>query len=380
MNLSEPFIRRPVMTTLVMLSLFFFGIVSYKSLPVSDLPNVDFPTLEVSVSNPGANPETMANAVSIPLERQFMTIEGLETIISQNLTGQTIILLQFALDKKLETAAVDVQAAITASLPNLPQNLPFNPIYQKINPSQSPIIYYAMTSPSMDLATLNEYAYTFIGKRLSMLRGVSQVITFGSSYAARIQVDPEKLAAKGIGIDEVVSAVQEGNVDFPLGSLYGPKREFTIKANGRLTNAEGYNALVLKAQDGSLVRISDIGNAIDSLQDDKYTLKFYNQEKEAKCVLLAVQTQPGANAMKVTEEIDAIFPQIQKELPPSISYYNVFRKSEMIKESVKDVKITLLVAFNLVVLIIYFSLVKSLNTIIPSLAIPMSIKVTFIIL
>ncbi len=380
MNLAAPFIRRPVMTTLVMVTILFFGFLAYEKLPVSDLPNVDYPTIQVTVAYPGANPETMANNVAVPLEREFMTIQGLETIVSQSLTGHMFIVLQFDLEKNLDAAAVDVQSAISRAQPNLPANLPYNPTYQKLNPSQTPIIYYALTSPSMDLAKLYDYANTFIAKRLTMVNGVAQVIAYGSPYAARVQVDPQKLAAKEIGIDEVVNAVQQGNVNLPLGSLFGPKGEFTIDVDGQLKDAAGYNSLVLKADNGSLVRVQDIGRALNSQQDDKYTLKFYQKENIERSVFLGIQTQPGANSVRVTEAIDALLPELKKELPPSISYTTVFKKAEIIKESVNDVKLTLFIAFILVVAIIYLSLGKAMNTIIPALAIPLSIFGTFTIM
>lgn len=377
MNLSEPFIRRPVMTSLVMISLLFFGLICYDKLPVSDLPDVNFPMIQVTVANPGSSPEVMANTVAVPLEQQFMSIQGLQTIVSQSMTGQTFILLQFALDRSLDGASVDVQAAISRAQPNLPQNLPYNPTYRQINPSQTPIIYMILTSPSMDLAELYDYSYTFIAKRLSMISGVAQVITYGSPYAARIQLNPEELAAKGIGLDDVVQAVKEGNVDLPVGTLFGPKREFTIDVDGQITKAAGYNTLAVKSKNGAIVRIQDIGRAIDSLQDDKYTLKYFTPDTQAKSVVLAIQTQPGANTIKVSEAVDKLLPSIQKELPSSLQYHTMFKKADVINESVKDVKLTLFVAFVLVVLIIYFSLGKAMNTIIPSLAIPLSILGTF---
>jgi len=379
-NLSAPFIQRPVMTTLVMISILFFGIISYRSLPVSDLPNVDFPTIQVNVSNPGSNPQTMANTIAVPLEQEFMTIEGLEAIVSQSMTGTTNIILQFALERSMDGASLDVQAAINRAQPNLPSDLPYNPTFEKLNPSQTPIIYLAITSPSMDLGQLYDYGSTYIGKRLNMVEGVSRVLTYGEPYAARVQVDPEKLAAWEIGIDEVVNAVQQGNVDLPVGTLYGAKGEFTIDVDGQLMQAEGYNALVVRAQDGSLVRIRDLGKALDSLEYDKYSLKYFTEKTTDKAVVLAILTQPGANTIKVTENIDKILPRIKEELPPSLQYHTVFRKAEVINESVADVKFTLLIAFILVVLIIYLALGKALNTVIPALAIPMSIIGTFAIM
>lgn len=228
MNLSEPFIRRPVMTVLVMFTILFFGIMAYRSLPVSDLPNVDMPTIEVSVSYPGASPETMANSVATPLEQQFMTIQGIQSVISSSNTGSTTIVLSFNLDRNIDAAATDVQAMISTAQPQLPSNLPNQPTYRKVNPAATPILYFALVNPNMTLGDLYDYGNTFIGERLSMIEGVSQVITYGSPYAARIQVDPEKLAAKNIGIDQIADLLSQGNVDLPLGTLWGKRDDFTI--------------------------------------------------------------------------------------------------------------------------------------------------------
>jgi len=376
MNLSEPFIKRPVMTTLVMIGLLFFGIFSYYSLPVSDLPNVDFPTIEVNVSYPGANPETMGNTVATPLEREFMTIEGLNLIVSSSQTGSTVIILQFDLEKSMDSASVDVEAAISRSLPNLPQDLPYNPTYKKVNPAQAPIFYMAITSENMTEAELYDYGNTFIGQRLSMIEGISQVITYGSPFAARIQVDPEKLAAKNIGINEVAKAIQTGNVDQPVGTLFGPKKEFTIDVAGQLFKGPQYDELVVKSENGALVKIKDLGRALNSTQDDKFSLRYYQKGKDSTCVVLAIQTLPGSNTVEVTNKIEELLPQIQSALPLSLEYNTIFKKKDVIQNSVDEVKLTVLIAFILVVLIIYFSLGKWLNTLIPSLAIPMSLLAT----
>jgi len=373
MNLSEPFIRRPVMTTLVMISITFFGIVSYFSLPVSDLPNVDYPTITCTVNYPGANPETMAVTCAVPLEREFMTIDGMSTLFSSSTTGSCVLVLQFNLDKSMNEASTDVQAAINRALPNLPQDLPNNPTYKKLNPSQTPILYMAVSSESMTLSELYDYGNTYIGQRLSMLAGVSQVVTFGAPYAARIQVDPEELAAKGIGINDVAQSIRSGNVDLPTGVLYSPKDEFTIDVDGQLLRAEGYNNLVIRSEDGAFVRVDNVGRALNSLQDDKYGLNFYTKDEKFPCVVIAVQLQPGANTVKVTDSIYDILPTIQSELPSSLNYHTILKKKDTIMESVDDVKMTLLVAFVLVILIIYFSLGKLRDTVIPSFALPLSI-------
>lgn len=378
MNLSEHFIRKPVMTLLVMLSILIFGIISYKNLPVNDLPRVDFPVITVSTSNPGASPQTMASTVATPLERQFMAIDGIESMTSNSITGKTTHILQFSLNKSLDSAALDVESAINRAQPNLPANLPFNPMYSKANPADTPIIYYALTSPSLDLAQLHDFGSTVIGQRLSMIEGVSEVTTFGSPYAARIQVNPEKLAALQIGIDEVANAIDRGNVDLPVGNLYGPKTEYTIDVNGKLFNAEQYNNLVVKAKDGAIVKIQDIGKAINSLRDDKYYLKYLEKGKKPEpCTVLAIQKQVGGNAVTIVQQIQNLLPEIQKEIPASITFHEIYNKADGILKSVFDVELTLIIAFFLVVTIIYFSLGKFLDTIIPTCVLPLAIFGTF---
>lgn len=378
MNLSEPFIRRPVMTTLVMVSILFFGVMAYNALPVNDLPSIDFPVITVTTSNPGASPETMANTVATPLEKEFMAISGISAMTSNSVTGTTTHVIQFQLNKSLDSAALDVEAAINTAQPNLPKDLPYNPTYKKVNPADTPIIYYAVTSPSISLAKLHDYGSTIIGQRLSMIDGVSQVLTFGSPYAARIQVNPQKLAALNVGIDEVASAIQDGNVDLPVGTLYGPKDEFTIDVDGQLFDADQYNELVIKTANNAIVKVKDIGRALDSLENDKYYLKYLEKgQKPEPCIVIAVQKQVGGNAVQIVDTIEKLLPQLQKEIPSSITFHKIYDKAEGIKEGVLDVEMTLLIAFVLVVCIIFLSLGKLLDTVIPSCALPLSIIGTF---
>lgn len=380
MNLSEVFIRRPIMTVLVMISILFFGLLSYFSLPVSDLPNVDYPTIEVSVSHPGASPETMANTVATPLEREFMTIEGLNNISSNSSRGKTSIILQFTLNKSMDAAGQDVQAAINRSEPLLPKNLPYNPTYRKVNPSATPILYYALTSSNMTLSELYDYSYTIIGQRLSMIEGISQVLTYGSPFAVRIQIDPEKVAGIQMGIDEITQSIQQGNVELPTGTLFGKSTEFTIEVDGQLKKAEGYNQLAIKNKEGTLVHIYDIGQAQDSLKDDKYSIRYLTKESDKPTVVLAVRRQAGENTVRVIRAIETLLPKIQKELPSSLEIHQVFNKGESIIESVRDVQFTLILAFLLVVSIIYLTLGRFQNTLIPTLVLPMTIFGTFSIM
>lgn len=380
MNLSEPFIKRPVMTVLVMLSILFFGIAAYQKLPVSDLPSVDMPTIQVSVSYPGANPETMANAVTTPLEQQFMTIEGIDSVFSTSTTGSSTIVLQFVLDRNIDDASTDVQAAISRAEPNLPSNLPNQPTYQKLNPAATPILYYVIHSPNMTLADLYDYGNTFIGERISMIEGVSKVTTYGSPYAVRIQVDPEKLAAKNLGLNEVTQSIRLTNVDLPLGTLYGQRDDFTIDADGQIFRAPGYSELVIKNQNGDLVKIKDIGRALDSVKNDKFFQNYITKEGSEECIVLAIQRLPGMNTVRIVDGIKAQIEKLKPQLPSSLKIETIYDKSESIVEGVKDVKLTLIVAFFLVIVVIYLSLGKWLNTIIPTISLPMTIFGTFAII
>lgn len=380
MNIASPFIKRKVMTILVMLTILVFGIIAYKHLPVSDLPSVDFPTIAVSVSNPGSNPETMAATCATPLEREFMTIDGINSITSNSSTGNTSITIQFSLDKSMTEASVDVEAAINRAIPLLPNDLPYNPTYQKVNPAAVPIVYFALSSESMTLSELYDYSNTYIGQRMSMINGVSQVFTGGAPYAARIQVNPQQLAAMQVGLDEAALAIKEANVDHPTGVLFGDKNEFTINVDGELYKADGYSEIVIKNKDGSLVKIAQIGRALNSLKNDKYYLQYQTKDASLPCVILGVKKQSGVNTIEVITSIKELLSTIKKQLPSSLKFHKIFDQSDYIIAAVDDVKLTLLVAFILVVLIIFLYLGKFLNTIIPALALPISIAGTFAIM
>jgi HAE1 family hydrophobic/amphiphilic exporter-1 len=380
MNISKIFIERPIMTTLVMIAILFFGIFAYKALPVSDLPDVEFPAITVTTNYPGASPETIANNVSTPLEQAFLTIGGLKNIISTSSTGSSSIVLQFAIDRSIDAAAQDVQAAINQATPHLPQDLPFAPTYQKVNPSQTPIVWFAISSATMPSYQLYDYAYSFIGERISTIDGVAQVVVFGSPFAVRVQVDPLKLAAKGIGLEDVASALKSQNVNIPTGNLYGKHTEFFINVDGQLSKAAAYNSIIIKNEDGAIVRLQDIGQALDSLSNDKQYLRFISSEKDLNTVVFGVRTQAGTNSMTVIENINTILPHLESALPGSVHLRRVFDKSIFIEESVVDVQSTLLIAFLLVVLVVFFYLGKAKNTLIPMLALPISVIGTFIVM
>jgi HAE1 family hydrophobic/amphiphilic exporter-1 len=373
MSLSELFIKRPVMTTLVMSGILLFGLMAYRRLPVSDLPNVDFPTINVSATLPGASPETMASAVATPLERQFSTIAGLEQMTSTSSLGQTNITLQFSLDRDIDAAAQDVQAAISKTLRQLPQGI-IPPSYQKVNPADSPILYYALTSKTLPLSQLDEYGETFMAQRISMVQGVAQVLVFGpQKYAVRIQLDPKALATRGLGIDEVASAVAAGNVNLPTGILWGPHRAYTVQANGQLQDAAAFRELVVAYRNGAPVRLQDIGQVLDDVQDNK-TAGWYNG---TRAIVLAVQRQPGTNTVAVADGVRAIMGRLQAQLPASVEVHLLYDRSVSIRDSLRDVKGTLFLTLCLVVLVIFVFLRNLSATVIPSLALPLSIVGTF---
>ena len=375
MNFSELFIRRPVMTTLVMLSILMFGVMAYTKLPVSDLPNVDYPTIQVSAQLPGANPTTMATAVATPLEREFSTIAGLDSMTSASSLGYTQIILQFNIDRDIDAAAQDVQVAISRVTRNLPKDMPTPPYFRKVNPADQPILRIALTSPTLPLYTLNEFGETLLAQRISMVSGVAQVQVYGAQkYAVRIQLDPKELASRGIGINQVAEAVSQANVNLPTGTLYGTQQAFTVQASGQLTHAEPYRSVIVTYRDGHPVRLGDIGSVYDSVENNKVAAWYINQ----RSIILAVQRQPGTNTVEVTRNVRKLLPTFQAQLPASVSLQILYDASVSIEESVNDVKFTLLFTLVLVVLVIFLFLRRLSYTLIPSLAMPMSLVGTFI--
>jgi HAE1 family hydrophobic/amphiphilic exporter-1 len=374
MNLPELFIRRPVMTTLVMLGILLFGIMGYRLLPVSDLPTVDFPTILVIAEFPGASPETMASAVAIPLERQFSTIAGLDSMNSTNTQGITRITLQFSLNRSIDAAAQDVQAMIGKAARQLPPDMPNPPSYQKVNPADFPVLFLALSSPTLPLSAVHEYADTFVAQRISMVRGVAQVQVYGAQkYAVRAQLDPKALAARSIGIDEVANAIQKGNVNLPTGTLYGTYQAFTIEASGKLNSAEAYRPLIVAYRNGSPVRLAELGRVIDSVENDK-TASWYNNVRN---IGLAVFRQPGTNTVQVVDLIKNLLPSFRAQMPGSVDLTILYDRSRSIRASVNDVRFTLFLTMCLVVLVIFLFLRNLSATIIPSLALPMSAIGTF---
>ncbi|HEY2325678.1 MAG TPA: efflux RND transporter permease subunit, partial [Thermoanaerobaculia bacterium] len=377
MNIAAIFIRRPVMTTLVMVAILLFGVMAYRQLPVSDLPNVDFPTIQVSASLPGASPETMAASVATPLERQFSTIAGLDSMTSASALGSTNITLQFGLSRNLDAAAQDVQAAIAAAARQLPPNMPSPPSYNKVNPADTPVIYLALSSQTMPMNQLDEYAETLMAQRISTVEGVAQVQVYGSQkYAVRIQVDPERLAGLGIGLDEVGNAIRNSNVNLPTGVLNGPFTAYTVEANGQLLKADDYKNITIAWRNGRPVHLGDIATVLDDVENNQTAAWFRGKP----AFVLAVQKQPGTNAVEVSDRVKALLPVFQKQLPASVELEIHRDRAESIRASVDDVKFTLLLTLFLVILVIFLFLRNVSATVIPSLALPMSIVGTFAVM
>src|ERR1700704_2148001 len=381
MNISEGFIKRPIATSLLMAAIALFGLVAYRSLPVSDLPNVDFPTLLVTAQLPGASPQTMGASVAPPLENQFSTIAGLESMTSVNSLGSTQITLEFNLNRSLDGAAVDVQGAITQAARLLPPGMPTPPTFTKVNPADQPILYLALTSKMVPLYTLDEYAETRIAQRISMISGVAQVQVLGAQkYAVHVQMDPHALAAHQVGINEIENALKAWNVNLPTGQITGPQRAFTLQASGQLMTGAQYRPLIVAYRNGSPVRLEELGNVIDSVEDDKTASWFYTKDSDQRAIILAIQRQPGTNTMAVTDNIKRLLKTFATELPPSVHMDVLYDRSDTIKESYKDVQFTMLMTLGLVIAVIFLFLRNVSATVIPSLALPFSIIGTFAVM
>jgi hydrophobic/amphiphilic exporter-1 (mainly G- bacteria), HAE1 family len=376
MNLSELFIRRPVATVLVMAGIIFFGITAYRRLPVSDLPTVDFPTISVSASLPGASPETMASAVATPLEKQFSTIAGIDNMTSSSTLGATSITIQFSLDRDIDAAAQDVQAMIAKTLRQLPDGI-IPPSYQKVNPAGQSILLYALTSSLLPLSQLDEYAETMMAQRISMVEGVAQVNVYGAQkYAVRVQLDPNALAHRQLGIDEVANAITSENVNLPTGILNGPTKTYTVQANGQLQDAAGFRQLTVAYRNGAPVKLGDLGEVLDNVQDNR-AASWFNGKRS---IVLAIQRQPGSNTVAVATGVNDLMEKLKTQLPAGVEAVTLFDRTQSIRESVADVKFTLVLTLVLVVLVIFLFLRNVSATVIPSLALPISVIGTFAVM
>jgi HAE1 family hydrophobic/amphiphilic exporter-1 len=373
MNLSKIFIERPVATTVLVSAIVIFGLIAFRALPVNELPNVDFPTIQVTAELRGANPEVMASSVATPLERQFSQIAGIETMNSVSTTGRTRITLQFSLERQIDAAAQDVQTAISQAMRRLPDGID-PPTLRKVNPADAPIIFLALSAQTLPLQQLDDFANTQVAQRLSMINGVAQVVVFGSQkFAVRIFLDPEALSKRGLGLERVVSAIQNANSNLPSGVLQGAARNFTVRSSGKLEQAQHFNELIVAYQDGMPVRLSDIGRAEDSIEN----VKIKSWLNEDRAIILAIYRQPGANTVEVVKRIRALFPEIEREAPPGVRFNVVNDRSEFIQASINEVEFHLALAMVLVVLVILIFLRNATSTLIVALILPTSVIGTF---
>ena len=381
MNFSAIWIRRPVMTILVMVSLLFFGITSYFQLPVNDLPNVDFPTIQVKATLPGASPETMASSVALPLEKQFSTIDGIDSMSSVNTTGTTTITITFSLNRSIDAAAQDVSSAISAAARRLPTNMPAPPSYTKTNPAEQPIMYYVIMSKTMRMSDVQDYVETSLLPAVSTIEGVSQAQIFGSQkYAVRLRMDPDRMAARGVGINEVYDALTTGNVNLPGGTLSGSSVAYSVDSTGQLMKAADYNPLVVAYRDGKPIRVQDIGQAVDSNENEKVNRSIITPEGRADGVFVAISKQPGANAVKIADDVHKKIELIKATLPQGLDVVLLYDKADFIKDSVTDVQFTLLLTILLVVGVVFVFLGSLRATIIPGITVPLSLVATFAVM
>src|SRR5438067_1124833 len=374
MNISRQFIERPVMTTLIMAALIIFGVLGYLALPVSELPNVDFPTIRVVAQLPGADPDTMASSVATPLENAFATIPDIDTMTSTNSQGRTNIVLQFRLDRNIDAAGQDVQAMIAATTRRMPKAMPYPPTYRKVDPSAQPVFFVALTSKSLPIYEVDKYARSVLAPQLSILDGVAQVNFFGSAkYAVRIQADPDALAARQMGINELVDAANLLNTNQATGSLNGSTRTSVIHAEGQLMNAEAFRKQIIGFRNGAPVTFGDVARVIDAYENIRYA----DWVNDDRAIMVNVQRQPGSNTIAVVNEVKKVLPQFEAELPPAIQMSVFYDRSQSIRASVNDVQKTLLIAGALVVMVIFIFLRRIRATFIPSVALPLAVIGTF---
>ncbi len=377
MNFAETFIKRPVATTLLVLTILIFGVMGYMRLPVADLPTVDYPVIQVNANLPGANPDTMASSVATPLEKQFSTISGITAISSRSSQGGTNISITFDLDRNIDSAAQDVQTAISRTSRSLPPGMPSPPSYNKSNPTDMPVLFLTLTSDTLPLSQVDRYAETVLAQRLSMVTGVAQVNVFGAQkYAVRVDLDPTQLAARQIGIDEVSRAINGSNVNRPTGTLFGAQRNYVVQASGQLMSAEQYRPIVVAYRNGNPVRLEEVASVYDGVENPR-NASWYNGKP---ALYLGIQRQPGTNTVEVVDRVKELLPELQAQLPGSVQLFVRSDRSVSIRESVHDVKFTLVLTVILVVLVIFLFLRNLSATIIPSLALPFSIIGTFAVM
>jgi HAE1 family hydrophobic/amphiphilic exporter-1 len=381
-SISEPFIRRPVMTLVLTVSAILFGVIAYRSLPVDALPAVDYPVIQVSVGYPGASPETVANNIATPLERQFMQIPGLELITSKSTQGFVSMTLQFVLEKNIDAAATDVQAAISRAAGVLPQDLPAPPTFTKTNPNDQPILYIALTSDSLTRGDLYDLATTQVGQRISIVPGVSSVQTYGTKRAIRVKANPDALKARNMTMADLPEVIRQGTTYQGAGQFDGPNRTFLLQPQGQLASAEAYKQLIIRTQSGSPVYLKDVADVTDTVQDERIDMRFWVRGRTVPkaTVVVAVFRQAGSNAVEVAKAVKGLLPEVQPQLPASVSIIPIYDRSKTIVNSVKDVEETLMIAFVLVVIVIFAFLGRATDTLIPVVALPLSLLLTFIVM
>ena len=380
MSVAHAFVKRPVMTTVATVSVVLFGVLSFLKLPVNDLPTVDYPVIQVRCGYPGATPETVANTIATPLERWFMQINGLKQVTSKSTQGQASLVLEFDLDKSIDAAATDVQTAITQASASLPIDLPSPPTYSKTNPNDQPVLYVAMTSDSVTQGRLYDYASTQVGQRISILPGVSRVDVYGTKGAVRIKADVARLGARGLTMDDLAAAVRGGTSTVGAGQLDGPSGTLLVQPQGQLGDAAAYGDLIVARHDGFPIRLRDVAEVKDTVQDERVRMRFWvrGYEQPGATVVVAVNRRAGANAVEVAKSVRALLPVVSAELPASIRITPIYDRSRTIVKSVADVEETLLIAFALVVLVIFVFLGRATDTLIPAVALPLSLLLTFV--
>ena len=381
MNISETFIRRPIATSLLMAAIALFGVVSYRALPISDLPAVDYPTVSVNVNLPGGDPVTMASSTASPLERQFTTIAGIDEMTSASSMGSSTVTLQFDLNRNIDSAAVDVQTAIAAAMPLLPAGLPAPPSFRKVNPAMQPILQINLTSDTLPMSTVDDYAENIVAPRISMVSGVSQVNVQGAQkYAVRVQVDPTKAEAQHIGLDDINTALNNWNVNLPTGQLFGVRATRSIIADGQLNNANAFREIIVGYRNGAPIHLDQVANVIDSVQVATQASWLYQKDAVRKAVTLQVLRQPGTNTIEVADAVRALLPQFESQLPPSVHIFVRTDLSKNIREAFNDIQVTMLITLVLVIAVIYLFLHNASATLIPALALPFSILGTFAVM
>ncbi len=377
MNLSKVFIERPVATALLCLAILLFGVIAFRGLPVAALPTVDYPTIQVNAALPGANPETMASSVATPLEREFSTIAGIDTMSSVNGQGSSAITVQFNLSRNIDAAAQDIQAKIASAGGRLPPSMPRPPTYQKVNPAEQPIFYLAVSSQTLPMYKVTDYASNLMAQRISMVPGVSRVQIFGEQkYAVRVQADPDAMAAHNIGIDEVQKAISSANTNLPTGRLNGPQQAFTIESNGSLGNAAAYRPLIVAYRNGAPVRLDQVATVLDGVENDRQ-IAWIN---DVRCMVLAINKQPGTNTVEVVDNINRLLPEFRREIPPAVQFATAYDASISIRNSIRDVEFTLVLTVGIVVMVIFLFLRNVSATLIPGAAVPFSIVGTFAVM